>query len=446
MSNKEHIEGKEKFLIIGSGGRESSFATNLMQDSKVYAVIDHENPTIIDAVRVSGGEYLIGNSNDPQVVAQFADKHSVDYAFISSDNALAAGVVDELLKHSIKAVGGTKAATRIEWDKSYALHLMQEECPIATPHFIEITTLDKVDEAISSFAERQAAIVVKPQGLTGGKGVKLMPEHLANYDACKDYVKQLLSEKPDESVLLVEKFQGQEFTIMGLTDGKKLVLTPASYDYPYRFDGDTGPGTGGMGCFTCADGKLPFLEDADMQACHKIMQKIINRIERDGHSYKGVINGGFFKTEQGIKFMEFNARFGDPEAINVFAVMESSLATLVKDIWHEQLNDASVAFMQKASVAKYLVAKEYPLPSAEAITYSFDFARAESMGAKVLAAHTKRQEGSNHLITLKRSRVLAVVHTADTLEESAKQVNKVISECLDGRLEYRQDIGLFSNN
>lgn len=438
IENNQSQQGK--FLIIGCGGRESSFANNLMQDSILYAVIDHENPTIIDAVQSSGGEFLIGNSNDPKVVTDFACKHSVDYAFISSDNALAAGVVDELLKHSIKAVGGTKAATRIEWDKAYGLHLMQEECPEATPHFIEIKTLDEVDGAIEDFSKRNAEVVVKPQGLTGGKGVKLMTEHLADYDACKDYVKQLLSDKPDESVLLVEKFHGKEFTIMGLTDGKTIVAAPASYDYPYRFDGDAGPGTGGMGCFTCADGKLPFLNDEDILACQNIMQKIVARLARDGHSYKGVINGGFFKTEEGIKFMEFNARFGDPEAINVFAVMESSLAALVKDIWNEKLSDASVTFTKKASVVKYLVAKEYPLPSPAEIIYSFDFARAASMGAKVIAAHTKRHD--NKLVTLKRSRVLAVVHTADTVEESAKQVNEVINQCLEGDLEYRKDIGL----
>lgn len=433
---------KEKFLIVGSGGRESSFALNLMQDSEVYAVIDHENPTIIDAVQSSGGKYLIGNSNDPYIVSDFACKYAMDYVFVSSDNALAAGVIDALLEHSIKAVGGTKQATRIEWDKAYGLKLMREEHPDATPYFIEVTNPKQLDEAMDVFTKRGTDIVVKPQGLTGGKGVKLMPEHLSDYKSCKNYVEQLLTERSGESVLLVEKIQGEEFTIMGLTDGSNLILSPASYDYPFRFDGDKGPGTGGMGCFTCADGKLPFLQDEDINTCKNIMQKIIARISHEGSVYRGVINGGFFKTEQGIKFMEFNARFGDPESVNVLAVMTSSLASLIKDLWHKQLNDSSVVFMQKASVVKYLVAQEYPLPSPEVIAYNFDFERASKMGANVLAAHTKRREGSNEWITLKRSRVLAVVHTADSVEESAQQVNKVIDECLDGNLEYRKDIGL----
>lgn len=438
------LANKEKFLIVGSGGRESSFALNLMQDSKVYAVIDHENPTIIAAARSSGGDYLVGNSNDPEVVSEFACKHKVDYAFISSDNALAAGVINELLKHSIKAVGGTKEATRIEWDKVYGLNLIKEECPEVTPYFIEIKNKTEIKEAIDKFIQRGTEVVVKPQGLTGGKGVKLMTEHLADYKSCEDYVAQLIVEKPEESVLLVEKIKGEEFTIMGLTDGSSIVLSPASYDYPFRFANDQGPGTGGMGCFTCADGKLPFLEDDDLNTCQKIMHKIITRISQEGHSYKGVINGGFFKTEQGIKFMEFNARFGDPEGINILATMTSSLASLIRDLSHTQLSNKSVAFMKKASVVKYLVAREYPAPSPAPILYSFDSDRAEQMGVQVVAANTKKQPNSNNWTTLKRSRVLAVVHTADTIAESANHINKVIDECLDGDLEYRKDIGLES--
>ena len=454
---------KTKFLIVGAGGRESSFAVKLMEDSAVYAVIDHENPTIIDAAKQSGGAYLIGDSSNPDIVTQFALQQSVDYVFVSSDNPLANGVVDELLKHSIKAIGGTKEATRIEWDKVYSIEMMQEICPQQTPFFIVVSHKEELEEAIRSFKERNLEIVVKPQGLTGGKGVKVMPLHLPTYDACGEYAEQLLQDRQNEKVLLVEKIKGLEFTIMGITDGKNLVLSPASYDYPFRYEGDTGPGTGGMGCFTDAGKKLPFMSEDDLTTCQDIMQKIINKMKEDGLFFNGVLNGGFFKSDNGIQFMEFNGRFGDPEGINVLSVMDSSFSELLKDIWHQRLNESSVKFLNKASVVKYLVAKDYPNPSPESIRYTFDFKQAESMGVTVLAAHTRRvarraaeeMDDSLSWETLKRSRVLAVVAVSDNIAEASELVNLAIEECLQGdlqeefqekfqeKLEYRKDIGIF---
>lgn len=432
---------KEKFLIVGSGGRESSFALNLMQDSILYAVIDHENPTIIDAAEKSRGAYLVADSSNPNIVADFARKEKVDYVFVSADNPLANGVVDKLLANSIKAIGGTKEATRIEWDKVYSMRLMQKECPQNTPFFTVASNEKEIEAAIKPFTENNLAIVVKPQGLSGGKGVKIMPEHLATYKDCVDYAHQLLQERNGEQVLFVEKVIGVEFTIMGFTDGENLVLSPASYDYPFRYEGDKGPGTGGMGCFTSKNKRLPFIGDSDWNDCQTIMQKIINRMKKDGLLFNGILNGGFFKTTNGIKFMEFNGRFGDPEGINILAILNSPLSKVIKDIWHKRLSNANLDFIPKASVVTYLVAKEYPAPSPQAVDFYFDIKLAKEMGVNVLAAHTKKLEGSSNWTTLKRSRVLAVVATSTNIKDASYLVNKAIKKCLKGDLEYRKDIG-----
>ena len=105
------------------------------------------------------------------------------------------------------------------------------------------------------------------------------------------------------------------YTVTGLTDGKNLVITPTTFDYPYRFDEDKGPGTGGMGCLSFETGLLPFLNQEDINKCAELMKKVIEYINRDSNEFTGPIYGGFFKCENGIKFIEFNARFGDPEAL-----------------------------------------------------------------------------------------------------------------------------------
>ena len=238
---------KRKFLIVGSGGREGAFALRLMGDTRLYAVMEHENPLIADCVRRSGGEYAVGDPNDPAVVVDFAKGHSIDYALVNADLPLANGVVDVLLENGLRAIGGTREAARIEWDKIYSIEMMRRVCPEFTPFYRVVSNAGELEEAVLEFESRGLWVVVKPQGLTGGKGVKVMPEHLPTYQDCVGYASSLLGKRRDEKVLLVERLRGIEFTIMGITDGVNLVMAPASYDYPFRYEGDAGPGTGGNG-------------------------------------------------------------------------------------------------------------------------------------------------------------------------------------------------------
>ena len=433
---------KEKFLIVGSGGREAAFARALSQEVELYAVTGHANPTIVDCAERSGGKVLIANPSDPQVVTQFACDNNIDYTFVSADDPLAAGVVDVLLANGLKAVGGTKAATRIEWDKIYSISLVQQICPDNTPYYTVLSASDDIDKAIQRFADQSLQVVVKPQGLTGGKGVKVMPEHLPTYEDAALYAKELLQAKPNEQVLLVEKLQGIEFTIMGLTDGEHLVLAPASYDYPFRYAGDTGPGTGGMGCFTDSQVKLPFMSDTDLEHCRQVMQKTIDEMRKRGLNFSGVLNAGFFLTpDKGIQFMEYNARFGDPEGLNVLSVLRSSFSEMIRLMWKKQLSEQLVIFEKKASVVKYLVAAEYPQPSAEVSEYTLDEVALAEGGIQVFHSAAVRLRGNTYQ-TLKKSRAVALGATADTIELAAEKVNAAIAQHVDTTLEYRADIGI----
>lgn len=435
---------KPKFLIVGSGGRESAFAAGLAKDTELYAVISHKNHSIIECVRRSGGKYMIGNSDDPQTVLKFAKENLVEYAFVNADQPLANGVVDVLLDNNFKAIGGTKAAARIEWDKIYSIQMMQKICPGFTPFYRVISDTSELQDAIATFESKELQVVVKPQGLTGGKGVKVMPEHLPEYKDCVTYAAELLEKNPYEKVLLVEKLHGIEFTIMGITDGTSLVASPACYDYPFRYNDDKGAGTGGMGCFTNSENKLPFMTDQDLKDCTYIMQKIIDEMKINHLRFNGVLNGGFFKTKQGIKFMEFNSRFGDPESLNILSILEGSFFKLLVNIWNKRLSEEKVSFVKKASVVKYMVAHEYPEKSSKTTTFSIDENAITEMGIKIFFASCIRITDGTYQ-TLGRSRVVAFVALSDSIGDASDRINRAIENHVKSDLEYRDDIGSKKN-
>ena len=428
-----------RFMIVGAGGRECAFAHRLANEAELYAVLSHENPGIVDCVVQSGGQYTVGDVCDHELNVAFAKAHNIDYVFVNADDPLARGVVDALLENNIKAIGGTRDATRIEWDKVYAMEMLRLLCPEFTPHFTVVSDEAGLHAAIKDFESRQSEVVVKPQGLTGGKGVKVMPVHLPTYRDCADYAAGLLRERPGEKVLLVEKLDGVEFTIMGFTDGEHLVMSPASYDYPYRYEGDRGAGTGGMGCFTSPEKKLPFMSDEDWATCQHIMQSVLDELRKRGLRFTGVLNGGFFKTAKGIRFMELNSRFGDPEALNVLMVLKSSFSELLVSLWERTLSGDKAEFVPQASVVKYLVAADYPEASREATAFMIDKAGVARTGAKVFFA-TCVKDGDEYR-TLKKSRVLAVGALADTVPLASDTVNAAIDAHIKGALEFRRDIG-----
>jgi len=433
-------EKQDHFLLVGGGGREASFASSLVRDSVVSAFVTHRNPTILAGVRSTGGALKVGDVRNAQAITGFALENEVDYAFVSADDPLAHGVVDALLSAGIKTVGATRAASRIEWDKVYSMTLMGEVAPEFTPFFAIVEKPDDIAETLGHFSRCGLEVVVKPQGLTGGKGVKVMPEHLRDYQDCADYARELLSSRSGECVLFVEKLIGIEFTIMGLTDGRNLVMAPASYDYPFRFDNDTGPGTGGMGCFTAAGQRLPFLADADIADCETIMRRILRRLEKAGTRFNGVLNGGFFKTASGIRFMEFNGRFGDPEGLNVLTVLRGSFASVLRAIEAGKLSADTLEFIEQASVIKYLVAAEYPNPSPAPFEFTVDVASLRQMGLHVFFGAAEQIEG-DRFRTLGSSRVLAVGAMAPGMAQASELINRGIEQCVAGDLEYRADIG-----
>lgn len=430
-----------KTLVIGGGGRESNIAWKLSQDSTVYAVMSHENPSIMHYVKRSGGSCITGNINDGKLIASYCIENKLDLAFINSDNPLEAGVVDELLRRGVPTVGPTRSGAEIEWNKSFALELMRDVLPEYTPRFWIAKESGSLNRAFDEIIADNMDIVVKPKGLTGGKGVKVMGKHLIGFEEAKQYADELI--KKGSEAILVEKIEGIEFTIMAITDGNRVVYPPATYDYPYRFDNDEGPGTGGMGTFSDRTLPLPFMGDKDYEQCMYVIERVVHELKRIGRHFNGVLNAGFFLTRDGLKFMEFNSRLGDPEGINVLSVLDTSFVETLDMIRQNDLKD--LKFKDQASVVKYLVTPEYAIKSGDPYSFELDVPAIKSDGIHVFFASAVGTEEQNVYETVGTSRVVALTALADTIPQAASQIDSSLRRNVSGPLQFRTDIGTFDN-
>ena len=181
------------------------------------------------------------------------------------------GLIDLARELGLKTFGPTSKGSKIEWSKTYALDIVEKIAPEMIIKNYNITNEEILKDIINKYENDN--FVVKPEGLTGGKGVKVGGIHFKGKEQGFEYAKECLNSAGN--VIIQDKVEGREFTVTGLTDGKNLVVTPTTFDYPYRFDEDKGPGTGGMGCLGFENGLLPFLTEEDINICSNLMKKTI---------------------------------------------------------------------------------------------------------------------------------------------------------------------------
>ena len=424
-------------LIVGNGGRESALAARMAEHSELHAFVGHENPSIVRAAAVSGGGHALGDVCDPEAVAVFAREREIDFAMVSADEPLRASVVDALLAQGTSAVGPTRAGAEIEWNKTFARALLAEVAPEASPLLHVARDRREVEAAVASFGSTPVA--VKPPGLTGGKGVKVMGPHLASHKEARDYALSLLEEgKAGEGVHIEEKIVGAEFTIQAISDGSTVLFPPATYDYPFRYDGDEGPGTGGMGSLSMPSTTLPFMTAGHYRSACSIIERVIERLGAEGRHFTGVMNSGFFATAEGVKVIEFNARFGDPECMNIMSLFKGSWPHVMEQIAAGSLTSEDVPLREEASVVLYLVSPDYALRSGPAYEFTLDRERVEAADCHVYFSSAIGL-GGNSYRTVGTSRAVALATTAPTLEQARSRVVQCAASV--PVLEWRRDVG-----
>ncbi|MCX5853890.1 MAG: phosphoribosylamine--glycine ligase [Deltaproteobacteria bacterium] len=420
-------------LLIGNGAREHAMAEAVMQSSRqprLFSYMKTNNP----GIALLSEKIFIGSYNDLAAVNAFAKECRIDFAIIGPEDPLNNGVVDSLKSVDIPAVGPTKSLARLETSKSFTRHLVEKYHIPGNPKFRTFSSM----EGIEAFLDELDGIVVKPDGLTGGKGVMVQGDHFQTKAEALDYCRQVLKEHP--SVTIDERLEGEEFSLQCLCDGKTVVATPPVQDHKRRFVGDKGPNTGGMGSYSCEDHSLPFMDRKDVVEGIEITQKVADAIYREtGEYYKGVMYGGFIITKSGIKLLEYNARFGDPEAMNILPLLKTDFVDVCKAVVEGTLHTLNIEFEKKASVCKYIVPKGYGLPK--------DHPDAQSTSAKIevgdvgqarlyYASVDKREDG----LYMSTSRAIGVVGIADHLDRAEQIAEKAVG-AIRGPVAHRPDIG-----
>jgi phosphoribosylamine---glycine ligase len=409
----------------------------MAEHSELHAFVGHENPSIVRHAAASGGSHLVGDVCDPDAVAAFARARDIDIAMVSADEPLAAGVVDALLAQGTRAVGPTSAGAEIEWNKSFARELLAEVAPEASPRLRIVHDQRELDEALAFFGSEPLA--VKPPGLTGGKGVKVMGPHLADHGAARAYALELLERGGErEGVHIEEKIVGAEFTIQAISDGHTVVFPNATYDYPFRYDGDEGPGTGGMGSLSMASATLPFMTARHYEQACAVIEAVIERLAQLGRHFTGVMNSGFFATADGVKVIEFNARFGDPECMNIMSLLDGSWPEAMERIAAGKLGDGDIELRREASLVLYLVSPDYALRSGPVYEFTLDRERIEAAGCGVFFSSAIEAAPGSYR-TVGTSRAVALATTAPTLEQA--RVRVVDCARTVPVLEWRQEVG-----
>jgi phosphoribosylamine--glycine ligase len=420
-------------LLVGNGAREHALAEAIArseQKPRLFSFMKTNNPGIASLSE----KIKLGGYADPGTITGFATENKIELAVIGPEDPLNNGVVDALSKIGIPSVGPTKSLARLETSKSFTRNLVSKYNIPGNPRFKVFNAIDGVE----AFLNKMEGIVIKPDGLTGGKGVLVQGDHFTTKEEALNLCKQILAES--SSLIVEEKFDGEEFSLQCLCDGKTVVGTPLVQDHKRRFDGDRGPNTGGMGSYSLPDHSLPFLKPKDLEDGLEITRQVAAALLKEtGSLYKGIMYGGFIATKDGAKLLEYNARFGDPEAMNILPLLKTDFVEICRHIVAGTLNKLKIEFEPKATVCKYVVPKGYGLPA--------DHSDAASSRAKIevgdvgkarlyYSSVDKKEDG----LYLSSSRAIGIVGIANTLEEAHKIAEEGV-KAVKGPFAYRTDIG-----
>jgi len=375
-------------------------------------------------------ELTVNNINDPEFVVSYAKETDATLAIVGPENPLAAGVADALWGAGVKTVGPKKDLAQLETSKAFTRNLLKEYDIPGGPKYQTFDTLDGVTDFLNELGENY---VVKYDGLAGGKGVKVAGDHLHFHDEALAYCQELVDS--DGEFVIEEKFVGEEFSLMSFCDGDNLKHMPAVQDHKRAYEGDTGPNTGGMGTYSDANHSLPFLTDNDISQALEINIQTAGAIkDKFGVGYKGILYGGFMATARGVKLIEYNARFGDPEAMNVLSLLESDFIDICIGVADGTLNQVDVQFANKATVCKYAVPEGYPDNPVKG--EPIDVSKVKNLDGLFYASVDFK---STSLVEA-GSRTIAIVGIADTLSDAEALAEKEVSS-ISGPLFHRTDIG-----
>lgn len=409
----------KRVLVVGGGGREHAIVYALSRSKQVEKIYCAPgNAGIADLA-----ECVSIKDTDVEGLLAFAQSHNVDLTVVGPEAALAAGIVDTFRAAGIPIFGHTRAATQIESSKEFAKQMMTRyNVPTAG-----YQSFSDYEEARAYIAKGTFPVVLKYDGLAAGKGVVIAQD----YDEAERTLRDMLvDEEFGKGRVLVEDYlTGPEFSFMCFVSGECVYPMPLAQDHKRAYDGDKGPNTGGMGAYT----PLPFITKEDEAfALEHILQATATGMAKEGLSLSGVLYGGLMKTPQGIKVIEFNARFGDPETEVILPLLDTD----AYDVFYAVATGgelAEVRWHEKATVGVVLASKGYPAHYEK----GYPITGVEDYNGPVFHMGTKRAD--QQLLT-NGGRVMMCIATGKDIAEAQHKVYQEIEKIHCDNLFYRKDI------
>lgn len=417
-----------KVLVIGSGGREHTIVWKLNQSDKVSKIYCAPGNGGISDV----AECVPISVMDFPALTAFAKENKIDLTVVAPDDPLAAGAVDAFEAEGSRAFGPNKAAAIIEGSKAFSKDLMKKyNIPTA-----KYEVFDNSTDAISYIkSNNEFPIVVKADGLALGKGVIIAETFKEAESAVHEIMDDKVFGAAGGKVVVEEFLVGPEISVLAFTDGKTLKPMVSAQDHKRAYDNDQGLNTGGMGTFSPS---RIYTDEIAKECMENIFIPTMNAMNSEGRTFKGVLYFGLMKTKQGVKVIEYNCRFGDPETQVVLPRLKSDLFDIFNAVIDEKLNEIDIEWEDNAAVCVVLASGGYPQSYEKGYEIN-GLDVAEKAGAMVFHAGTKFEDG---VYKTNGGRVLGVTATGDNLDDAIKEAYKFVELVSFKDMHFRKDIGI----
>ena len=442
-----------KFLVVGSGGRESAIIKSLTKKHDVYCLSSSINPAIQENVV----EYFLMGSGLYTKLLNIIKTKKIDIVIPGSESMIAKGISDYCSYNNYcDCIAPIKDMARIESSKLWCRKLLfyNQNLKKYNPMFINQDTLytqdtkktfDTCDLAYNDFMSKNKEYVIKYDGLKGGKGVYVYGDHFENDIEGKELIN--LIKKDNDDFIIEEKLLGEEFSLFTFSDGKSVFHSPPVKDFKRAYENDKGSNTGGMGSISVFNNNnylFDFLDEKSLREAEYVNSQVIQLLNSmySDIGYVGILYGSFMKTADSLKVIEFNCRLGDSEAINVLHLLETDLGEVFKAMSSKNLHTISPKWKKTNTVVKYIVPNLYPKVSSETKSFRFNDKHAFDEHEYV-SSITK----SDDRFILGQSRSIAILGEGDTLDLAYKNCEDEIKsflEKIDSKdiFRWRKDIGL----
>lgn len=412
-----------KILVIGSGGREHAIIKKIKRNknvSEIYAIPGNggiERDAICIDIKAT----------DINAIKDFAKKNNIDYAIVTPDDPLVAGLVDALEEIKIPCFGPNKNAAIIEGSKVFAKNLMKKyKIPTA-----KYETFENYDKAIEYLKTAPMPTVIKADGLALGKGVIIAETKEKAFDTVKNIMKDKAFGKSGDRIVIEEFLEGVEVSILSFTDGKTIIPMISSMDHKRIGDKDTGLNTGGMG--TIAPNPY-YTKEIAKECFDKIFISTISAMNKEGRTFKGCLYFGLMITKDGAKVIEYNCRFGDPETQVILPLLKSDLLDIMIATTNGNLDKVKVEFENKYAACIIMASEGYPLEYKKGFAINIP----KDIIERVYFAGVKKE---NEKLLTNGGRVLGITNIADTLEKAIKLSYEDAKQISFEGAYYRKDIG-----